>query len=238
MKILFLSDHKIENKDLEELIEENTDCVELDISENPLDHISCLSQLKNLKVLDLHDTKISNIDVLTNFRSCLLDLNLSDTLISENGQFKIISTLVNLTTLNLKRMSLDFLNELSTLTKLQTLDLSQCNNYDTIQSISSIVSLTDLNLSEMTLYSIDFIKELKNLQILHLSGTVVHDLSPVALLPHLTKLYLVSTCLDAQELLILKKSKSLTTIITGNDPDLRDTVQHILEFIKIAQLRL
>jgi Leucine-rich repeat (LRR) protein len=127
---------------------------------------------------------------------------------------------------------LQFLNELSTLTKLQTLDLSQCHYDDiSIQSISLITSLTDLNLSEIPLNSIDFIIKLENLQILDLSATRIHNLLPVALLPRLTKLYLLSTRVDGQSLLDLKKSKSLTKIIIDNDPDLRMTVQHVLTFI-------
>ncbi|PWA64718.1 Disease resistance protein [Artemisia annua] len=113
-----------------------------------LKYVSKLAKLKHLLVLDLSGN-ISLDYVEKNFLNFeeLKSLNLSNTMISTTPLFRNIKEVAHLLFRDCKNLSR--IRSLTSLTKLQTLDLSGCSNFEEFHdpSLEKLVSLETLNLS-------------------------------------------------------------------------------------------
>jgi serine/threonine protein kinase len=133
-------------------------------------HIDALSQLTNLKILDLayhevHD--ISGISGLTKLTELYL----------ENNNIPDIAPLEGLTNLTKLNLGSDYVKDiapLAGLTKLTMLDISSSKATD-ISVLSNLSNLTKLDISLMTLNDISVLLELPNLKKVSLFGAKISD---------------------------------------------------------------
>lgn len=155
----------------------------LDLSETEVSNISVLSKITTLTNLDLSSTRISDISTLQGLTS-LTNLNLSSTRISD------ISALQGLTSLISLNLSFTYINDigiLSRLTSLRYLDLSVTAVKD-LGALRRLTELTDLFLWHTNVSDISALSGLTALTRLDLSRTEVSDINSLSELTALTYL--------------------------------------------------
>lgn len=106
--------------------------------------------------------------------------------------------------------------QLSTLTKLQTLTLSQ-NELDDISVLAELKELTYLQLAENNITDISPLKELTALKSLYLDANPIEDFSPLYALTNLTVLSLNNIDLSDEELSTLKSKLPDCDILNDKD---------------------
>ncbi|ODV64081.1 leucine-rich repeat domain-containing protein [Ascoidea rubescens DSM 1968] len=161
------------------------------MSRNRITKINNLSNLTDLKVLNLSQNRISKINKNLSNLINLTDLNLSRNLINniENldhlynlihlnlsyndiTEIKNLNNLTNLTYLDLKENKIELINNLNGLTNLTHLDLKN-NIIERIYHISDLINLKYLDLGDNKIKSIENLDSLNNLTYLNLSENII-----------------------------------------------------------------
>ena len=164
---------------------------DLKLGNNSISDISVLSSLTNLKALVLTDNNISDISPLANL-SKLENLDLGGNTISDISP---LANLSNLERLYLEGNAISNLNEISGLVNLKVLKL----HYNGISDISSLRSLTNLTLLELynnQISDISALSGLTNLKRLGLINNQIRDISALSNLTNLTELFLFGNRID------------------------------------------
>ena len=164
---------------------------DLKLGNNSISDISALSSLTNLTALVLTDNNISDISPLANL-SKLENLDLGGNTISDISP---LANLSNLERLYLEGNAISNLNEISGLVNLKVLKL----HYNGISDISPLRSLTNLTLLELynnQISDISALSGLTNLKRLGLSYNQIRDISALSNLTNLTELFLTSNRID------------------------------------------
>ena len=164
---------------------------DLKLGGNSISDISALSSLTNLTALVLTDNNISDISSLANL-SKLENLHLDGNTISD---ISALANLSNLERLYLEGNAISNLNEISGLVNLKVLKL----HYNGISDISSLRSLTNLTLLELynnQISDISALSGLTNLKRLGLSYNQIRDISALSNLTNLTELFLSGNRID------------------------------------------
>jgi len=133
-------------------IEKFTALTELNISNNRITDISVLSSLTSLKKLSAYGNTISNISPVSNLNN-LEYLNIAKNRLidsaenSQNAITKSISTLTNITQLDMSHNYLRYTNGIEKLKKLENLNLYD-NAICDLTGLNTLTNLTSLNLGE------------------------------------------------------------------------------------------
>ncbi|MDE5587101.1 MAG: leucine-rich repeat domain-containing protein, partial [Bacilli bacterium] len=221
----------LNNSNISEIngIEKFTALTDLNISNNNISNIQSLSSLSSLNKLSAYGNSITDLSPISNLNG-LQYLNVSknkltdSTYDSENTITKKISSLTNLTELDLSHNYLRYTNGLVTLTKLTNLNLYD-NAIRDLTGLSPLVNLTKLNLGEnnenntstinglnslnnLTILKyldfsenqiaeiINYITNLVNLETLSLQGNRITDISKLSNLTKLKVLNLYSNSIQ------------------------------------------
>ena len=164
---------------------------DLKLGNNSISDISALSSLTNLTALVLTDNNISDISALANL-SKLENLDLGGNTISD---ISALANLSNLERLYLEGNAISNLNEISGLVNLKVLKL----HYNGISDISPLRSLTNLTLLELynnQISDISALSGLTNLKRLGLINNQIRDISALSNLTNLTELFLSGNRID------------------------------------------
>ena len=164
---------------------------DLKLGGNSISDISALSSLTNLTALVLTDNNISDISALANL-SKLENLDLGGNTISDISP---LANLSNLERLYLEGNAISNLNEISGLVNLKVLKL----HYNGISDISPLRSLTNLTLLELynnQISDISALSGLTNLKRLGLINNQIRDISALSNLTNLTELFLSGNRID------------------------------------------
>ncbi len=153
----------------------------LNLRNNQLSDISCLSALTKLTALFLDNNQLSDV-------SCLRALTKLTVLWLRNNQLSDISclrTLTNLTVLWLRNNQLSDISSLRALTNLTLLALDN-NQISDISCLSALINLEHLSLNNNQLSDISYLKALSNLEVLKLNNNL---LTKIPDLPNLKSLF-------------------------------------------------
>ena len=156
----------------------------LDLSDNAISDISPLAGLTNLRNLDLSDNAISDISPLAGLTNLEYYLGLSGNAISDISP---LSNLTNLRWLTLFDNAISDISLLSNLTNLRWLELSD-NAISDISVLAGLTNLWSLDLSGNNISDISVLLGLTNLTNLLLFDNAISDVSPLAGLTNLTQL--------------------------------------------------
>ncbi|TRU87890.1 MAG: hypothetical protein EWV76_09945 [Microcystis novacekii Mn_MB_F_20050700_S1] len=152
------------NKNFSNNLFNNTDLENLSITYWQHSDFYQFSKLENLKFLDIAQSKISNLEGIS--------------------QLKELETLILYDLRNLVKAK-----EICNLTKLQDLRLGNCKKINNLEFISSLTSLKKLELYSMgKIESLDFLKKLNNLEFLNFEGSTVIENGNLTILTTLPKL--------------------------------------------------
>lgn len=194
-----------------------TNLVSLNLSETNLtldrEHANAcdfIENLKDLRILDLHSNKISNLNFLkelTNLFSLDVTGKVGQT---KNETISDLSPLEKLTKLHLLYLSNNNINDLKTLTnltQLTALHLANNDNISNIEPLSTLTSLVDLDLNNNSIYSIEDLYFLTNLEHLCVEHNKIYDIENIPVLRKLETLKLkdnrISNILPITQLLKL-----------------------------------
>lgn len=185
----------------------------LNVSDNPLTDISTLEKFPDLEELYFMNTSVTDIHVLEGSKLRFLDCSYTgitdysavatlDSLtalrISHGNTQTIafINTLTNLDQLTLCESSLSSLDEIDQLTRLESLDLSGCQNLTSLNGIERFPALDYLGISSSGITDLDPLTELKKLHCLEVSYASLEDFTPLADCRQLNTIYLNRTLKD------------------------------------------
>lgn len=190
-------------------------------------HLNPLSELRDLKFLDISYTTIEDLSPISNI-TFLETLKLSNTpttaikfikysdrlrdLDISNTQIEDISELVNLTNLQVFKASNTAIKSFAVLNqfkRLKVLDLTG-SGFNSIENIKDLVVLETLTLSKNYILNYSLLSKLSSLISLDLSETNFEDLSPLSGMTNLT--YLDITACNVVDLSPVASLKSLEKI--------------------------
>ena len=168
-------------------------------------HLRPLSELRDLKFLDISQTAIEDLAPISNV-TFLESLNLSNTPTSaikfikysdrlryldiSNTKIEDISELVNLTNLQAlkaEKTSIGSFAVLNQFKSLQELNLNE-SGFDNMENLKDLSSLESLSLSKNNILNFSLLSQLTALTKLDLSETNFEDLSPISSLTKLVQL--------------------------------------------------
>jgi hypothetical protein len=204
-------------------------------------HLKPLSELRDLKFLDISHTTIEDLSPISNI-TFLETLNLSNTptaaikfikysdrlrdLDISNTQIEDISELANLTNLQVFKASNTSIQSFAVLNQfkgLKTLDLTE-SGFNTIENIKDLTVLENLFLRKNYILNFSLLSKLNSLISLDLSETNFEDLSPVSSMTNLVHLDItacnVSDLSPISSLSSLKKIAADETKISQEDATL------------------
>lgn len=168
-----------------------TNLNDLNVSNNNIsNNNSAITQMKQLKKLDLSNTGMTKMDSLNNlingfeeWESCLIqDLNLSSNKLTDISG---IEKLTDLQILHIANNEIGDISKLSSLNKLKTLNISN-NNIEDISSIKNIYTIRTLNVSNNLIKDISPVY--KGITAFYFSGNKVSDITALAKMTSLTDL--------------------------------------------------
>ena len=190
-------------------------------------HLKPLSELRDLKFLDISNTTIEDLAPISNI-TFLETLNLSSTptaaikfikysdrlrdLDISNTQIEDISELVNLTNLQVFKASNTAIQSFAVLNQfksLKALDLTE-SGFNTIENIKDLAVLESLSLSKNYILNYSLLSKLSSLISLDLSETNFEDLSPLSSMTNLVHLDI--TACNISDLSPVASLKSLAEI--------------------------
>lgn len=184
----------------------------LDISRNYyIQNLNPLSQLLDLKVLNISNTNIEDLTPLRNLTN-LVELNASNTNIQD---LRPLRYALNLETLNLSKTQVDSVQVFETLTDLRKVNLSGTPIVD-FAPIKNLSKLIELDVASTSLQTMEVLDSLTSLEVLNLSKTGISDISGIENLSKLTQLNLDSvqfTNMDA-----LSSLRNLKVLSINNTP--------------------
>jgi hypothetical protein len=222
-------------------------------------HLKPLSELRDLKFLDISQTTIEDLSPISNI-TFLETLNLSSTptaaikfikysdrlrdLDISNTQIEDISELTNLTNLQVFKASNTAIQSFAVLNQfksLKDLDLSE-SGFNTIENIKDLAVLESLSLSKNYILNYSLLSKLSSLISLNLSETNFEDLSPVSRMTNLVHLDItacnISDLSPVASLTSLKKiaadetkiSQEDATLFVRNHPDIL-LIHHVKDLL-------
>jgi hypothetical protein len=190
-------------------------------------HLKPLSELRDLKFLDISNTTIEDLSPISNI-TFLETLNLSSTptaaikfikysdrlrdLDISNTKIEDISELANLTNLQVFKASNTSIQSFAVLNQfkgLKTLDLNE-SGFNTIENIKDLTVLENLSLRKNYILNYSLLSKLSSLISLDLSETNFEDLSPVSSMTNLVHLDI--TACNISDLSPITSLKSLKKI--------------------------
>ncbi|TRX48595.1 leucine-rich repeat domain-containing protein [Fulvivirga sp. M361] len=190
----------------------------LDLSGNRyINSIAPLSELTDLKNLNLQGTNIKDLSPLRNLNH-LTHLNASGTRVTLLEPLKYAGRLREL---NLKNTQIDTLRALARLSQLEYLDISR-SAVNSLQDLSELTKLNRLDISGTRVNDLTGVGRMADLKEFRINSTTVAELGPLAGLQQLTALHMDSTLVN--DLTPLKESKALEILsinscnVTSLDP--------------------
>ena len=188
---------------------------ELDLQYTEVSDISQLSNLVNLKELNLGGCRgLSDVSPLSNLVN-LKELGLYQTQVSDVSP---LAGLINLKVLSLDHTNVSDISQLSNLVNLKELNLGGCRGLSDVSPLKDPlgpVNLEKLDLEDTQVSDLSPLKSLVNLKELNLKGTEVWDISPLSNLKNLTYLNIgVTLVSDLSPLKSLKNLKKLGIWLT------------------------
>jgi len=209
----------------------------LNISNTGISDITPLRNLSKLQTLFAADNMIKVIDPLK-YSTNLIYVDLSNTQV-ENVD--LLASAAKLTELNLAGTNVTDVSVLSRNTSLTWLSLAK-SSFKNPEKLSKLVSLKELDLTNTRISDISALKSLVNLEMLSISRTDVTSLAGLANLPKLNTLKLNNTKVsDLFDLVSAKSLKSLycdgTPITKEHANDFMMTNRNVLIVFEIEVLR-
>ena len=184
-------------------VSELTELKEINISNTLISNITPIRNLNKLVVLNLSNTPISTLEPLR-YITTLNELNCSNTGIQN---IDVLSNLQLLSNLNLSNTNISELNALTSLRNLVHLSISG-TNISECSSINNLNSLSDFNLSKTKFTSLMSIDSLLSIQNLNIDSTNIVSLEPLSRYENLTILQANNTSIsDISPLVSLKNLK-------------------------------
>lgn len=195
----------IDSVDLDN-IKDMTVINELDLSGNDfIQSLEPLSQLINLRMLNLAGTQVSDLTPIRNLTD-LVELNLEGTKVFDLTPLRYSSKLERLNISNTEIRSIAILEKI---TGLQNLEMQYSHVID-FEPLKTLTNLQYLDLKGTQLSGLDPLANLVNLMELNISKTPVQEVSPVRNLTSLASFNIDSTLVrDIQPLKDLKKLEVL-----------------------------
>ena len=179
--------------------------------EDPIALMNALSQLTNLRELDLTLIPIYHLEPIANLTN-LERLNIHGSFLPD---ITPLSRLTNLTTLDLIEVGVRDISPLANLENLESLVISH-NEITDISPVAGLVKLETLILSfNSELANISDLSNMENLQRLELRGTNISDLSSLAELYNLERLDLEDA--NISDITLLSAVTNLTELFLGNN---------------------
>ncbi len=191
-------------------------------------HLRPLSELRDLKFLDISQTAIEDLAPISNV-TFLESLNLSNTPTSaikfikysdrlryldiSNTKIEDISELVNLTNLQALKVEKTPIQSFAVLNQfksLQELNLNE-SGFNNMENLKELSSLESLFLSKNTILNFSLLSQLTALTMLDLSDTNFEDLAPLSSLTKLVQLD-ITACKELSDLSPLNSLASLKKI--------------------------
>lgn len=170
-------------------IKDMTALDELDLSGNEyIQTLAPLSQLTNLKLLNLAGTGVEDLTPIRNLTE-LVELDLSRTKVFDLTPLKYA---VKLTRLNISHTEIRSIAVLEKMTAMQNLELVGTHVID-FDPLSVLAGLLNLNLEATQIPSLDPVSNLTQLAELNISKTPIQDITPLKAFVHLAALNLDST---------------------------------------------
>lgn len=160
----------------------------LDLQETQISDLTPLAALRTLEILNLKGTQVADLTPLATLTTLRL-LYLSDTQVTD---FSAISTLTKLEHLSLDRTKVKNFNPLFSLKKLDGLYLENTLITDTAP-LATLTALKTLDLDSTQINDLTFLSDLKYLQTLWVNNTQIEDLTPLAAINGLKSLWLNGT---------------------------------------------
>jgi internalin A len=168
-----------------------------------------LMRLPGELILDLSNTRVSNIDALKDLKS-LTSLDLSNTLVISIDALKELSRITSLYLSNTKISNVEALKDLKSITALY-LRNTQVSNIDALKESRG---LTSLDLTGTRVANINALKDLKSLKTLGLSNTPFSEVDTLTHFTNLSALGLSNT--PACNVDALKSFKALRVLDLSN----------------------
>lgn len=198
--------------------------------------LSPLSELRDLKVMDISNTQIQDLGPISNV-TFLESLNISNTPTSDiqfikysdrlrfldisNTQVDSIAELINLKnliSLKIQKAPIASFSVINEFQNLEELDLRE-SGFNNAENIKSLKKLKKLNLSRNYLINFSALQGLEAMQILDLSETNIQDLSPLSGMADLEILDITQTPVgDLNPLANLQKLKKVSADQTQITP--------------------
>lgn len=198
--------------------------------------LSPLSELRDLKVVDISNTQIQDLGPISNV-TFLESLNISNTPTSDiqfikysdrlrfldisNTQVDSIAELINLKnliSLKIQKAPIASFSVINEFQNLEELDLRE-SGFNNAENIKSLKKLKKLNLSRNYLINFSALQGLEAMQILDLSETNIQDLSPLSGMADLEILDITQTPVgDLNPLANLQKLKKVSADQTQITP--------------------
>ena len=178
---------------------------ELYLNGNPLSDITLLKYVPTIKVLDIGNTKVTDLSPLGNSR--VESLTLFDTPIAD---YSPLLDLHQLNTLKVNRLDEAGVAVCSKLTQLGSLAIDNTPVLTNMTPLSGMTNLYFLDLVNDGLTSIEGIERYSNLDYVCLIGNPLSDFTPLTKLPNLRAVNI--TWLELDDYSFLTKIPALTTV--------------------------
>ena len=198
----------------------------LNLSYSSLSDASFLSELPQLKWLDLGNNNLSDISALTELTQ-LTFLYLSSNPITDADP---LARLIQLTHLDLSSTSISDMSPLAELTQLRALYLYSTSFTD-ISALSGLKQLTNLSISGTSISDVSPLAELTQLTSLYLVNISISDVSALTELTQLTYLTLYSNSIS--DVSALARLTQLTILYLGNN-----RISDVSPLAKLTQLKV
>lgn len=153
-----------------------------------IQNIEPLTQLVNLKVLNLSETTISDISPIRNLTE-LVDLNLAGTNVKDISALRYSGKLLHLNLSHTKTFDITVIERMPALKHLELEDTDVTD----FTPLRNLTSLEFLNLRETNLVNLEPLSSLNNLKELNASKTLITDLTSLKTLVNVVTLNLDST---------------------------------------------
>ncbi len=169
----------------------NTAMTVLLVADNPVSSLSFIENMINLKELDISDTKVESIDRLEG--TSLVSLDCSFTNLTD---YTVLSTLEQLTELQVSNMTSDNIKVLNTLDQLRIIGVFS-SDLVSLEELSNLHGLECLDVGDcQNLETLNGINVYPRLSYLGIASTGIRDISPITDL-QLTMLDITNTPLES-----------------------------------------
>ncbi len=166
----------------------------LDVSNTKITDLSPLRYARNLKTLNVSNTKVSDVSVLQYFPT-LNTLNLAQTVIKDLTE---VGRLNNLNRLDLSATTISDFGSIKSLESLLHINLSN-TSFDDPTLLSSNTALKEVNLSRTQVDHLFVFQSLTEVEILNLSESQIVNLNGLEKHPALKELYINQTAVKTLE---------------------------------------